>query len=264
VLFADRSSSSGAKMNNVERVSVAAALAAACLLGCSKDSAGPDPSRPAASASTAMPAPPPTGGPASAAGAVSGTVAETMDAAQYLRITTPTGDRWAAVPQTKVNVGQTVTIQNPMAMPNFKSPTLNRTFPEILFGTLAGASAVTPVPTASGAGAAVPAGPVPKAPGPTGHTVAEVFAGKATLADKPVAIRGRVTKFNAGILDRNWIHLSDGSGSKASGDDDLTVTTSDTAAVGDIILVRGVVHLAKDFGAGYSYPVIVEDAKIDK
>ena len=43
-----------------------------------------------------------------------------------------------------------------------------------------------------------------------------------------------------------------------------TRTTSDSAAVGDVVVVKGTVRLDKDFGAGYAYPVIVEDAKITK
>jgi hypothetical protein len=34
--------------------------------------------------------------------------------------------------------------------------------------------------------------------------------------------------------------------------------------VGDVVVVKGTVRLDKDFGAGYAYPVIVEDAKITK
>ena len=64
-------------------------------------------------------------------------------------------------------------------------------------------------------------------------------------------------------MNRNWVHLRDGSGA-AGKDNDLTVTTSDNAAVGDVVVVKGTVRLDKDFGAGYAYPVIVEDAKVSK
>ena len=77
-------------------------------------------------------------------------------------------------------------------------------------------------------------------------------------------VRGKVVKFLPGIMGRNWMHLRDGSGSGKNGDNDLTVTTSDTAAVGDIVTIKGVVHLDKDFGAGYTYAVIIEDASLVK
>jgi len=65
-------------------------------------------------------------------------------------------------------------------------------------------------------------------------------------------------------MGRNWIHLRDGTGSAEKSDNDLTVTTDDQAAVGDVVSVKGTVRLDKDFGAGYAYPVLVEDAKVSK
>ena len=103
-----------------------------------------------------------------------------------------------------------------------------------------------------------------KAEGVDGKAVAEIFAGNASLKDAPVAVRGKVVKYNPGIMGKNWIHLRDGSGSREKRDDDITVTTSDSAAVGDIVLVRGTLHLSRDFGAGYTYPVTIEDAKVSK
>jgi hypothetical protein len=105
---------------------------------------------------------------------------------------------------------------------------------------------------------------VPKAQGANAYTVAEVFAKKGDLKDKPVTIRGKVVKSLSGIMGKNWIHVRDGSGSQAKKDDDLTVTTNGTAAVGDVVVISGVVHLDRDFGAGYSYPVIVEEATIGR
>ena len=70
-------------------------------------------------------------------------------------------------------------------------------------------------------------------------------------------------KWNAGIMGKNWLHLRDGSGA-AGKDNDITITTSDEAAVGDVVLVKGTVRVDKDFGAGYAYPVIIEDAKLSK
>ena len=70
-------------------------------------------------------------------------------------------------------------------------------------------------------------------------------------------------KYSAGIMGRNWIHLQDGTGDAAAGTNDLTVTSSATTAVGDTILVQGSVAVDKDFGAGYRYAVIVEDASVE-
>lgn len=96
-----------------------------------------------------------------------------------------------------------------------------------------------------------------------GHTVAEVWGQKASLAGKEVVVRGRVVKYNSAILGKNWLHLQDGSGSAAGGNHDLTVTSAQPAKVGDIVTVRGVLGVDRDFGAGYAYDLIVEDAKLD-
>lgn len=93
-----------------------------------------------------------------------------------------------------------------------------------------------------------------------GQTVAEIVTGKAKFAGKPIAVRARVVKFNGGILGKNWLHIRDGSGGE--GTNDLTVTTSAAAKVGDLVLVTGVLAVDRDFGGGYKYGVIVEDAKV--
>ncbi len=248
-----------------------ATLVTMSLVACNNDERTAKP-EPAQSSATTSAVPIVTAPPPAATGAVSGIVAETMDAGgyTYVRLTTDNGEKWAAVPLTKLTVGDKITVVSSMVMKDFASPTLKRTFPEILFGTLAGQSAPSPSSTTvtmtpPSSAAAASGAPIAKAAGPTGRTVAEVFAGKTTLKDKPVLVRGRVVKFNAGILGKNWIHIVDGSGSKSAGDNDLTVTTATaTPAVGEVIVVRGVLHLDRDFGGGYTYAVIVEDATIEK
>jgi hypothetical protein len=103
---------------------------------------------------------------------------------------------------------------------------------------------------------------VPKAEGADARTVAEVFAQKADLTGKPVAVRGKVVKFNPNIMGANWVHLQDGSGSASAGDHDLTLQIKDTVAVGDVVTIRGTVVTDKDFGAGYAYDVIVQEGAV--
>jgi len=64
------------------------------------------------------------------------------------------------------------------------------------------------------AGAATAAAPkgdvkIPRAEGPDGRSIAEVYASKTALKDKPVVVRGTVVKFNPGIMGRNWVHIRD-------------------------------------------------------
>jgi hypothetical protein len=105
---------------------------------------------------------------------------------------------------------------------------------------------------------------VSKATGANAKTVSEINAQKKDLKEKKVVVRGKVVKFNSGIMGKNWIHLRDGSGSDAKGDNDITATTADVAQVGDVVVVTGTVRTDKDFGAGYTYSVIIEDAKVSK
>jgi len=93
-------------------------------------------------------------------------------------------------------------------------------------------------------------------------TVAEIYAGKANLSDKEVTLRGKVVKFNARIMGKNWLHIQDGTGDADAGTNDLTVTTNVSAKVGDTVIVTGKVHVDKDFGHGYKYDVILEDARV--
>lgn len=95
-----------------------------------------------------------------------------------------------------------------------------------------------------------------------GKTIQEIFDEKAALAGSKVTVRGKAVKVNLGIMGKNWVHIRDGSG--ANGDNDLTVTTASPSLpdVGDLVLVTGTVALDQDFGMGYQYAVIVQDAEI--
>jgi len=119
-----------------------------------------------------------------------------------------------------------------------------------------------PVPGAAPASA--PAAPAAK-PSFSGiakadQTVAQIYANQSTLLGQVVRVRGKVVKFSARIMGKNWVHLQDGTG--ASGSNDLTITTADTVKVGDTVLVTGTITQNKDFGSGYSYALILEDAQV--
>jgi hypothetical protein len=156
-------------------------------------------------------------------------------------------------------------------MNNYFSKTLDRTFPVVYFvdsvmnASSTGAASAGDTGMSSGGSPAAPVTDVDltniaKAAG--GVTVGELFAGKADLAGKPVTLRGKVVKFSPQIMGKNWIHLQDGTGDAAAASNDLTVTTDVTANVGDTVLVSGALTLDKDFGYGYQYNVIIEDAQV--
>lgn len=91
-------------------------------------------------------------------------------------------------------------------------------------------------------------------------TIEGVYQEKAQLKGKQVQVRGKVVKVNNGIMKRNFLHIQDGSGGE--GTNDLTVTSAQTADVGDEITVEGTVVLDTDFGFGYKYPLLIEKSTI--
>ena len=104
---------------------------------------------------------------------------------------------------------------------------------------------------------------VEKAAGENGYTVGEVFADNTKLDGKTIRVQGKVVKFSPQIMGKNWIHIQDGSGDPLNNTHDLVITTNAEPPKGkDVITIEGTVRANKDFGAGYSYVVIVEDAKI--
>lgn len=104
---------------------------------------------------------------------------------------------------------------------------------------------------------------IKKASGPNGVTVEEAFRDGAKLSGKVVVIRGKVVKVTSGIMDKNWIHLQDGT--SYNGNYDLTCTTAGDLPPKDaIVTVTGRLATNRDFGAGYFYSVIVEDATFTK
>jgi len=240
-------------------------IAALALVACSKKEEAPQ--------TVAPPAQPRA---AALAGGVTGKVIETMNAAGYTYVQVDDGQRkiWAAAREFKVAVGDDVIVPDGVPMTNYHSKTLDRDF-EVVYlvdsivnpnapGAVATDAAMPEnhpnIQVTAAAAAVVDLKGIAKAKG--GKTVAEVNDGKADLAGKDVTLRGKVVKYNAHIMGKNWLHVQDGSGDATAGSNDITVTTTTEAKVGDTVLISGKVVLDKDFGYGYKYAMIIEDAKV--
>lgn len=221
----------------------------------------------------------------------------------YLHLDSQRGKVWVAIPETKVAVGEEVSSAPGMIMRNFTSKTLNRTFESIVFspglGAVlsdapaapaqqqnqgdsfsqaleaearaggnphAGGAAMAQGNSVGSAGAIVPSAAikVDKAPGSDSYSVGEIFAQAKQLDGKKVRVRGKVMKNSRMIMDRNWLHLQDGTGDPDKQQHDLVVTSTDDAAEGDIVTVWGTVAADRDFGSGYSYQVLIENATVEK
>ncbi len=103
---------------------------------------------------------------------------------------------------------------------------------------------------------------VDKAKGKNGYTVGECFSQGKKLNNKKVRVRGKVVKISHMIMGKNWVHIQDGTGNPMENTHDLVVTTLADPKLDSTVLVEGILHANKDFGAGYKYKVIIEDADI--
>ena len=187
----------------------------------------------------------------------------------YIRVLENGQEKWIAAPITAVELGGTYYIGKTMEMQNFESKDLSKTFETIYFVekiSITAEDAKLPLTT----------NPHPVNPEATKPTIekkevkvetlegtislAELFKNSDNYNNKTVTIQGEVTKFNPAIMKMNWIHMQDGT--EFNGVFDLTVTTNAEVKVGDKITVKGKVALNKDFGAGYLYNIIVENAEI--
>lgn len=220
---------------------------------------------------------------------ISGKVLQAMNSGgySYIYLQKNNGEKvWLAVAETKVNVGDRMNFKEGLVMKDFESKTLKRTFASIIFsnGVIPQAKAAAPAAPAKvqtapavqakaqtavmGSKVAVKAKEVKisvkKATGPNAYTIAEAYRNSAKLNKKQVAIRGKVVKVTPKIMKKNWIHIQDGSGSQAKGTHNLVCTTTATAQVGDVVTVKGTLAKDRDFGYGYRYSVIIENAAIGK
>jgi len=181
----------------------------------------------------------------------------------YLQVTENKEDFWIAVPTMEIEIGETVYFSKFMVMEDFKSDNIDKSFDEILFvedarksqtpdemkkihsGVLSGEKQEIKIEPLSG-----------------GKTIQQIYSDKSSLNGELVKVKGIVVKFNKQIMKRNWIHIQDGTGSE--NEFDLVITSDQEVQVGDIIKAEGKVVVDKDFGAGYFFPVLIEDAKIEK
>lgn len=187
-------------------------------------------------------------------------VIETLNSGGYSYIKVAEGDQkyWIAMTQRKVNIGDTIEFQEQGWMKNFHSKTLGRTFEKILFASDTSHKEHTQQ--------------VQNRKPDIMHSqyqkqgtlnIAQLVKNRASYKNATVTIRAKVTKVSQAIMKRNWVHLQDGS--RFSNIDDIVFTTKNTPPkVGNIVYASGKVAIDKDFGYGYFYPVIVENATFRK
>lgn len=178
----------------------------------------------------------------------------------YLFVNEKDIEYWMAVNKVDMKVGDDFYYEDALQMLDFKSKELDRVFDSILF-----VQAISDDPVVSTKAAPMSSGPkttealedINVTPVEGGITIGELYKNRNDYANKKVIVTGQVVKVNESIMGRNWVHLQDGT--EFSGNYDLTVTTEQSAKVGDQVTFEATVTLDKDFGAGYTYELILED-----
>lgn len=203
-------------------------------------------------------------------------VKEVLQAGEYtyLRVTEDDVEKWLAAPSVEATVGKTYYYRNGMEMKDWKSKELNRTFTTVYFIDKISTEPIDATNTVSTdtTGMTAMTNHIAKTttdkievsitPGPGCVTIGDLYKNKTTYSGKTVKVKGKVTKYSAEIMDKNWIHLQDGT--EYDGNFDLAVTTLDKASAGDTITVEGKLALDKDFGYNYVYKILLEDAVVKK
>ena len=185
----------------------------------------------------------------------------------YLKVSGENGESWLAVPKMESKPGDIFYFQGGLPMANFKSKELDRVFPMVLFLEKVYKSPedvqkiTKKSPHAKGNKSKVAKSEVKVKPAQDGITIAELFANIEKHKGQTVKIRGQVTKYNANIMNINWLHIQDGT--EHEGKYDIVVTSTAKFKVGDIVTITGKVSLNKDFGHGYFYELIIEDANAE-
>jgi hypothetical protein len=184
----------------------------------------------------------------------------------YLHVKENDTLKWLAMPTINAKPGETYYYVGAMPMKDFESKELHRKFDEVLF--LGG---VTTEPISANGGKKPGEAYTRKANPEIKQaikiekpadciSIGTLLSQKETLAGKTVKIKAQVTKYSPAIMDKNWIHIQDGT--ENNGKFDFVVTSTGTAKVGDVVVLEGKITLNKDFGYGYKFEVMMEEAVI--
>ena len=181
----------------------------------------------------------------------------------YLNVTEDGNAFWIAIPRKEVEKGKTYYYRGGLKKVNFKSVEYDRVFETLyLVSDVSEDPSLNPMagqnPHTHASGDVVITNEKITPP-PGGITISELLKNKEKYEGKSVRVKGQVVKLNNMIMQRNWIHLRDGSTAEEV---DLTVTTTDNVPLGSVVAFEGIIALNRDFGAGYKYEIIMEEAKL--
>jgi len=177
----------------------------------------------------------------------------------YINATQDGEDIWIAIPRSEIEIGATYIYRGGLMKKNFQSKEFNRVFETVyLVSDIRKENGGGLTMSQPKEGAIDDKGPIKVEPAEGAITIAELVKNAAKYEGKQVMVTGKVVKLNPMIMNRNWIHLEDGSTDKH----DLTLTTTENVSLGDVVTFEGAIALNRDFGAGYRYDIIMEGAMI--
>ena len=200
---------------------------------------------------------------------------EVLQTSQYTYILGKEGKNeiWLAAKKMEASVGETYYFKGGLPMTNFESKELKRTFNDILFldnissskpktEKNNSASSQSNLPASAGSAISLEKKEIKMKHAKEDITIAMLLGNKKKYSGRTIKIQGEVTKFSPAIMKKNWIHIQDGT--DFSGKFDLTATSDQDVNIGDRVTLEGTIVLDKDFGYGYFYDLIMEDAKLVK
>jgi len=183
------------------------------------------------------------------------------DKYSYLFVSENGNKFWIAIPRKEIVIGGTYHYQGGLLKRNFESKEYNRVFETIYLVSDVDQqsvnSSLSSVPDAAGH-VKTKQVPVNIVPVEGSVRLSNLFSNRAKYQGKVVMVTGKCVKVNPMIMGRNWVHIQDGSGNGL----DLTITTAEHVHVDDVVSFEGLIALNKDFGAGYQYDIIMEQATL--
>ena len=177
----------------------------------------------------------------------------------YLRVKELDQEYWIATLKTEVTVGETYYYTGGLVKENFESKEHNRIFDQMILvqnivarnhGHQQEEINLEPLPEGK-------AGEIQIRENGT-VSIADVVNHASSFVDKRLKIQGTCTKVNNNIMGTNWLHIDDGTNNGF----DFVATTKHNIAVGDKVVLGGILSANKDFGAGYKYALLLEDCDL--
>ena len=201
---------------------------------------------------------------------------------KYLNVDENGTQVWVAIANAPVAVGDKIGYDKRTIMHDFESKALGKKFKEIIFASdvylpqkasqpksMKAMLGLEPKDPHQGMGRGMSPEEEEEKPSQpfvekTSYSIQEVHMWRKALAGKTISLEGTVYKVSHQIMKRDWIHVGDGTGDEQKLTDDLVFTCdATTAKAGDKIRATGKVSVNKDFGFGYFYKVLIEDATIE-